>query len=129
MVRACKWATRGDIRIGASRATTPAMRALLVAGLILLLGSCTLDLGDDDDTGAGSGLACGGWSPHQCDGDEYCDFTDDDCGIADGGGFCRARPRVCADIYMPVNGSDGETYGNACEAHAAGADDCGPASE
>ena len=102
------------------------MRSHLALGLILALGGCTLDLGGDDD-GSGSGRACGGFTGAQCDGDEYCDFTDDDCGIADGGGFCRARPTLCPDLYAPVRGANGQVYGNACEAHADGVDDCGAA--
>ena len=62
-----------------------------------------------------------------CDGDEYCDYDDPQCGIADGGGSCRARPTVCPEIYAPVMGSDGQVYPNACDAHGHGADDCGPA--
>lgn len=103
------------------------MRSLLAVVLVFALGSCTLDLsGDDDDDGGGSGQACGGFIAQQCPTDEWCDYTDDSCGIADGGGFCRERPVVCPDIYAPVRGADGEIYGNACEAHAAGVDDCGP---
>lgn len=97
-----------------------------VLAVIVGLTSCTLDLGGDDDDGAGSGNPCGGFTGQQCDADEWCDYVTDDCGIADGSGTCRARPLACADIYLPVRGADGEIYGNACEAHASGVDDCGP---
>ncbi len=102
------------------------MRRLLAPLFACLLGSCTLDLGDDDGD-PGSGRQCGGFAGFTCDDDEYCDYTFADCGIADGGGFCTERPRICPEIYQPVRGSDGEIYGNACEAHASGVDDCGPA--
>jgi hypothetical protein len=88
-----------------------------------------IDLSDDDDADddPGSGRACGGFAGLTCAADEYCDFTFDECGIADGGGYCRARPDACPEIYAPVTGADGRIYDNACFAHAAGVDDCGAA--
>jgi hypothetical protein len=35
-------------------------------------------------------------------------------------GWCDAPPVACPDIEAPVCGEDGETYGNGCEAEAAG---------
>jgi hypothetical protein len=98
------------------------MRCLLAMTTVLALGAC-----GGDDTNSGSGDPCGGFVGNACGSDEYCDFDDPMCGVADGGGVCRARPNVCPDLYAPVRGSDGMIYGNACEAHAAGADDCGSA--
>ncbi len=47
-----------------------------------------------------------------CESGEFCKF--------DGGGRCEIRPNVCPEIHAPVCGDDNKTYGNACEANAAG---------
>ncbi len=55
-------------------------------------------------------------SNSDCPGSEYCLFTRG-CG---GSGFCQSRPEFCLAVWDPVCGCDGRTYGNACEAAAAG---------
>lgn len=76
--------------------------------------------------GSGSALqlgeACGGFrlagSP-DCDAGLFCQHQAGAlCGAADAPGECVLIPDVCADIFAPVCGCDGETYGNACEAAA-----------
>ena len=52
----------------------------------------------------------------------FCDFTPDTCGTDGEEGVCAPRPIGCIDIWDPVCGCDGTTYGNGCEAHAAGQD-------
>jgi hypothetical protein len=64
---------------------------------------------------------CGGLLGLSCEAGEFCDFAiEASCGAADQTGVCRLPPEVCADIFNPVCGCDGETYPNACNANAAG---------
>jgi Cys-rich repeat protein len=66
---------------------------------------------------------CGGLRGLTCARDAWCDFPEDTrCGAADFEGVCRPRPEGCFDVFEPVCGCDGVSYGNACEAHAAGTD-------
>lgn len=58
-----------------------------------------------------------------CQPNEFCDFERDGCDYADATGICRARPgELCADVFEPVCGCDGQTYGNLCEAQRGGVD-------
>lgn len=58
-------------------------------------------------------------SASDCTRGEYCDFSFESACMRTG--VCATRPDGCLDVWDPVCGCDGLTYGNACEAAAAGA--------
>ena len=68
------------------------------------------------------GGSCGGIAGMPCDVSQYCNFDDDKCGGDDSPGTCTDKPGPCPDVYDPVCACDGQAYGNACEAAAAGVD-------
>lgn len=62
---------------------------------------------------------CGGIAGIKCDKGQYCDLAGH-CGYADGTGTCKEIPQGCPDNVDPVCGCNDKTYGNPCEAAAAG---------
>ena len=70
---------------------------------------------------SGPGGTCDGIMGQACAAGLYCRHEAGVClSTADAQGRCAARPQVCTRIYQPVCGCDGRTYGNPCEAAAAG---------
>lgn len=53
----------------------------------------------------------------ECSAGFYCYKKEGDC---DGVGRCSPKPQACITLWDPVCGCDGGTYGNACDAAAAG---------
>ncbi len=67
----------------------------------------------------GTGKICGGLAGYPCAAGEFCETSPGEC-CCDFFGTCAARPQVCPELFLPVCGCDGKTYGNDCLRQVAG---------
>lgn len=91
---------------------SPRLRLGVVAGALLWATSGTASAGAS---------RCGGQPYRPClPIGQYCGTTPATCHLRGAVGVCKTRPQFCIQLYRPVCGCNGKTYGNACEAAAHG---------
>jgi len=94
----------------------------LVLSLALSLALCLVCIVGLACSSSNEGEICGGLAGMECAADEYCDFANNECGLADHTGTCKRRPEACPDIFSPTCACNGEVYSSECDAAANGFD-------
>ncbi len=84
-------------------------------------GISVVSTGECAPVGGQQGATCGTRGAGPCASGLFCSFpVTANCGRADAPGTCQPQPQVCIQLYQPVCGCDGSTYGNSCVAASHG---------
>jgi hypothetical protein len=88
---------------------------LRACSILLTLFVALVGMGCDEEPAESEVAGC--QANAECEAADYCETSLGDCG---GVGDCSIMPTGCPLVWDPVCGCDSMTYGNACEAAAAG---------